>query len=210
MHSFIAVIIGLVFALAATVLLYIFVMPKSKEGCLPAFFQTLRDFFNFKTLYLEFIIKVVYTFSTLACIFMGFFLLFAHDYYSSTALQGLLIMILGPIVLRITYELLIMTVLLVKNVMEINGKLRGTARKEVRQPVMRYCTMCGTRYDITAGRCPVCGGKGKPRHKRPTPPDVIYSPPPAETPETAYEPAPDTAPDPEPAPDVTPEASPDA
>ena len=178
MNSLIAIGIGVFLAVAATVLLYIFVMPKSKDGRLPQFFQSLRDIFNFKTLYLEFILKVLYTFGTCACIFIGFFLLFAHNYYYSTALSGLLLMILGPIILRVTYELLIMCVLLVKNVMEINGKLRGPARKEVHQPVMRYCTMCGARYDITAGPCPVCGGKGK--RKAPPPPDVIYSPPPAE------------------------------
>ena len=55
-----------------------------------------------------------------------------YDYYygatiggQSYFLPGLLLMVLGPIVLRITYEFMMLTILLVKNVIDINKKLKA-------------------------------------------------------------------------------------
>ena len=56
----------------------------------------------------------------------------AYDYMSkyiwktlgNNILIGLAITVLGPIALRLAYELLMMFILLVKNVIDINGKLK--------------------------------------------------------------------------------------
>ena len=70
---------------------------------------------------------------TCACIFVGFLLLFGKiEYYGyfgatfeqSTFLYGLGLMILGPLVLRVTYEFVMMAILLVQNVIAINRKLK--------------------------------------------------------------------------------------
>ena len=125
---------GVFFAIIATILLCIFVVPEKKGQALSGFLLVLHDIFNFKNLLLEKIVKVLYVFATCICIFIGFFMIFArNDYYyysESTFLPGILLMILGPIFVRITYELLMMTILLVKNVIAINNKLTEAKKGE--------------------------------------------------------------------------------
>lgn len=128
-------IIGIILGIAATVFLYVKVLPKKCDGNLNnKFLQFLHDFFHFKHLYIEEILKFLFTLATCLCIAVGFMLLFGRvEYYyygfgsygQSTFGYGLLIMVGGPILLRITYELTMMLVLLVKNVMDINGKLKA-------------------------------------------------------------------------------------
>lgn len=144
-----AAILGLVSALTLTILGYIFILSnwkgsKSKNG----FVRFLRDFFSFKKLFLEDVLKFFYVLATIGCVTVGFMLLFGYqenyrsyynydywyggyyDYYTvkeSTAVIGLLTMFVGPVALRLGYEFLMMFVLLVKNVMEINNKLNVTA-----------------------------------------------------------------------------------
>ena len=123
------IIIGILLAVAATIVLYIKVMPKKYDGKLEnKFLQFLHDFFHFKTFYIVLL--------TCACIFVGFLLLFGKiEYYGyfgatfeqSTFLYGLGLMILGPLVLRVTYEFVMMAILLVQNVIAINRKLKAQA-----------------------------------------------------------------------------------
>lgn len=79
--------------------------------------------------------------------------------FQSYALRGLLTMILGPIVVRIVYELLMLTIILVQNVITINKKLPAPPKEEqaptaAPEPKMVYCTHCGTQYDANQGGCP--------------------------------------------------------
>ncbi len=134
------VVLGVVFAIAATVLLAIFVLPEGKRAALPKFFQILHDIFNFKDLLIEKILKILYVFSTMYCVLGGFFMLFSFvrmpDFYGYgysfrwTGWSGLLFMVLGPIVCRLAYEGLMMFILLVKNTIEINKKLSCKETKE--------------------------------------------------------------------------------
>ena len=128
------IIIGILLAIAATIVLYIKVMPKKYDGKLEnKFLQFLHDFFHFKTFYIEALTKFVFVLLTCAFIFVGFLLLFGKiEYYGyfgatfeqSTFLYGLGLMILGPLVLRVTYEFVMMAILLVQNVIAINRKLK--------------------------------------------------------------------------------------
>ena len=133
----VALIIGLIGAIACTVLVCIFILPKKKRASLNAFFQWLHDVFNFRILFIETILKVIYIFSTLFCIVGGFFMLFSgyfSSWYSvSFAPQGLALMILGPIILRIIYELILIQILIFRNTNEINKKMggEGSGIKEV-------------------------------------------------------------------------------
>lgn len=173
MSSTIALILGMMFALAATIALFIIVLPQKKNGKLEPFLQFLYDVFHFKKLFLELILKVLYVFSTCFSIFWGFFLLFsrtdytsygyfsANSYSESTALAGLFMLILGPIILRISYEIMMILILAVKNLLEINHKMdpivKAIGTMEPEEPNFLYCTQCGTRYDSNAGNCPNCG-----------------------------------------------------
>lgn len=134
MPSHIATLYGFICALIATILLFLFVLPSRKSGSLPPVLQWLRDVLTFKKLYLEVILRAFYIFSTCFSIFWGFFLLFSREeYYSygvfggtyteSTFVEGLILLILGPILLRVSYEFAMLLIMAVKNLMEINHKM---------------------------------------------------------------------------------------
>lgn len=114
-----ALIIGLILALIATVLAYLFIMPAKARANLPRFFQRVHDIFNFKSLLIEKIIKALYVFCTLGCIGVGIFLLFGSNF-----VWGILLIIIGPLIVRIFYEFMMLFILLVQNVIAINRKLK--------------------------------------------------------------------------------------
>lgn len=131
------IIIGIVLAVAATIFICVRVLPKKYDGRLDSkFLQFLHDFFNFKTFYIEALTKFIFILLTCLCIFVGFLLMFGKfEYYGyfgmtftqSTFLYGLGIMLLGPLVLRVTYEFVMMAILLVQNVIDINRKMKAPA-----------------------------------------------------------------------------------
>lgn len=128
-------VLSVLFALAATVLAFIFVVPESKAVKKNAFLKVLHDILNFRYLIVEKILQALYILATAFVFLYGLFNLFyleiGQDFgYFKTptrwhGIEGLLIMIFGPILLRVFYELLMMSVLLVKNVIGINNKLKN-------------------------------------------------------------------------------------
>ena len=130
MNYYICVILGLIAAIILTIVTYVLIMPASKNGKLNKFCQFLHNFFNFKKIYLESVLKFFYVLNTIGCVTMGFFLLFGqvkiYRYSKSTFLTGLLLMILGPIFTRLFYEILMLTIIQVKNIIEINNKINST------------------------------------------------------------------------------------
>ena len=125
----IVAIVSLVLAVVGAILTFIFIMPAKKRASLPKFLQVLHDIFTFKGLMIEAILRFLYVFYTLFCIVAGLLMLFGVEVRGykvpaeDTFQVGLLLMILGPIILRLAFELLMLAVLLVKNVIEINKKL---------------------------------------------------------------------------------------
>jgi len=173
MPIIVAIIIGVVLAIGGTITAFILIIPEKKKAGLNKFLLFLHDLFNFKTLWLEAILRAMYVFSTLFCIGGGFFMLFSWkiqwDWYGNrisgkwNGLSGLAMLILGPIIVRIAYEGVMMMILLVKNTIEINKKLgsKAAAVSEAAPPPspsptpkMVFCTFCGTRYDANQGGCP--------------------------------------------------------
>lgn len=133
------IVLGLsgITALAATVLLYIFVLPENKKEKLPKVGKIIHDIFNFKQLFLEKILQAIYVLSSVACVVTGVLMLFGFEIYTYSSYwggtntssfwyggYGILLAILGPIVLRLVFESIMMFILLVKNVIEINKKLK--------------------------------------------------------------------------------------
>ena len=118
----VGIISGLV-SLVCSILVWALVMPEKKRPKLNAFFTFVSDVFNFRSLLIEKILKFTYLLFTLFAILFGFLAFVVSINDGRAALIGLLVMILGPIVLRLIYELSMMAVLLVKNVIEINNKM---------------------------------------------------------------------------------------
>ena len=159
-------IVVIILALAATVAAYILIMPEKKRSQLSGAAALLHDVFQFKSFLLEKIVKFLYVFFTILFVILGFFTLFKS--FGS----GLLLMLLGPIVLRLVFETFMLTIMLVKNVIEINRKLGG-ANAEPRetqifrsQPAPRpvaaetkTCPSCGREISKSAGFCKYCGSR---------------------------------------------------
>ncbi|MCI5977289.1 MAG: zinc ribbon domain-containing protein, partial [Clostridiales bacterium] len=145
----------------------------------------------FKYLIVEKILQALYIFFTADMIILGFFMLFAapKDFYGDRHWlggYGIMIMILGPIVIRLVYELLMMAVLLLKNVISINNKLRNqnggkeqdgvfaapdmsALRQQLRSKAVRpqspqnpsapnFCSKCGSPLN-EEGKCPNCDNR---------------------------------------------------
>ncbi len=127
----VAMTMGLIIAFICTILSLIFITPESRKAYLSKFFQFVHDLFNFKFLILEKILKTLYIFSTLYVLFTGVFLLFSVTYRAygyvgdSTAGIGLALIVFGPILIRVVYEAIMISIINVKNVIEINKKLNG-------------------------------------------------------------------------------------
>lgn len=177
-------IIATILAIIATVAAFILVVPESKREKLGRFGKFLHDAVNFKFLIVEKILQALYIFVTAYLILCGFFMLFmAPETWTGRHWlggYGILLMVLGPIAVRLCYELLMMAVLLLKNVISINHKLadqtgkgsgdvfaapnmqemkealrqrREAAQAAQSQPA-NFCGQCGAKLEN--GVCPHC------------------------------------------------------
>lgn len=128
----IVVVISALVSLVIAILLWALVLPEKKRPKLGKFFVFLADIFNFKSLLIEKILKFTYVFLTFFAIVFGFCMLFIVSYGESMVLYGVLVIILGPIAIRLVYELSLLGIILVKNVIEINNKIK--LEQEIKNP----------------------------------------------------------------------------
>lgn len=140
MNYEISIPLGILLAIVLTIVLYIKVMPRKLDGTFTEpFFQKLHDYFHFKRLYLEDVMKFLFAFATVACVVCGVLLLISQNpygYYSkysgwhseSTSGYGLALLLGGPISLRLAYEGIMLFILLVKNTIDINNKLQSSKK----------------------------------------------------------------------------------
>ena len=162
-------------AIAAAVLAFIFIIPDKKRAKLNKFGKFLHDLCNFKFLIIEKILQFCYVLATAFSLIYGFLALFAveehysYSYYggsySSTewvGYYGLLMMILGPIAVRIAYELFMLALIAVKNIIQINNKIKNqndddaTADPFATPDVSEYITPQAAPTAPSAF-CPYCG-----------------------------------------------------
>ncbi len=150
-------VLGILLALGATVCTYIFVLPEGKIKKTNNFFGKViniaRDLFNFKELYLEKILQALYILATIACITVGAMMLFGFSFWETwsgdlrvqwTGGYGLLLMIVGPIAVRLAFEISMMFVLLVKNVLQINSKLKNNTKEAIEEKAEEPATEANT------------------------------------------------------------------
>ncbi len=111
-------IVALILSIVGGVLIYIFFLTPKKEDKLSPFLKWLKDFLNFDKMMIETILKVVYLISTIFVILTSFSFI-AYDF-------GLffLCLILGPIFIRLVYELILIIICIWKNTTAINKKMK--------------------------------------------------------------------------------------
>ena len=124
----------LVLAVVLTVLAFIFIVPENRRAKLNAFGKFLHDTCNFNYLLIEKLLQALYIFLTVFSILTGVYTLF------QSFGMGLLMMIGLPLLIRLIYEFLMMTVLLLKHVIMIDNKLKNqnTGDKK-QQPEALFC-----------------------------------------------------------------------
>ena len=110
---------GLVTGFILTICVYLFLTTNRREKPMKGFFRWLRDFFTFKKIYIEAILRFLYILTTCIIFSFGFYRIFEKGW------RGLIVMIAGPVIVRIAYEILMLGILAVKNLMEINNLLQG-------------------------------------------------------------------------------------
>ena len=137
MALYISLIFTIVVSIAVTVIALIFLLPEKRRAKLGKFGGLLHDFLNVKYLLVEYILKAVYVLATVACVAYGIFMnilpefAVAFDPFNFAVrwgglegiLIGLLFIVLGPLVVRVVYEITMLFILLVKNTMDIRNKL---------------------------------------------------------------------------------------
>jgi hypothetical protein len=127
----------LILALGAAIAAFILIVPENKGRQLTGFMRVLHDILNFKQLLMEKILKFCYIFFTVYAVLAGLFSSF--EMFEWDAGTGLLTMLasltLVPLLIRVIFEMSMMVILLVKNVIDINKKLPGgTKEPEPAQP----------------------------------------------------------------------------
>lgn len=140
----VAGVLGVISTIVVTILIYVKIMPRHLDGTFDnGLYQWLHDLFHFKKLYIEEVLRFVYVLATVVCVCGGIFMMVSYteyrsyDYYMERMvtrregyfLPGLLVTVFGPIALRLAYEVVMMGIMLVKNVIDINNKLSNKAEK---------------------------------------------------------------------------------
>lgn len=121
-------IISAILAIVGGIAAYVTFVSQKKDKKITGFVAWLHDFLNFKKFFVDVILKVMYL-VTAIYITLGSF-----SFISSSVASFFLVLIVGNIVARLSYEMLLMLITLVNNTSEINEKL-GDTKKDAEKNV---------------------------------------------------------------------------
>lgn len=110
-------IASFVLAIVGGILVLLLFLNKSNKNNYQGNLKRLYDFLNFDYLTLDIVIKFLYTATTI------FIVLNSFNYISQNFLNFVLYLIVGVVMTRIAYELVIILIKVCKNTTEINEKL---------------------------------------------------------------------------------------
>ena len=105
-------IIAAILAVVGGILLY-FLFVKSKAEPKGKFLKWLKDFLAFRTMWIEPVMKVLYYIATI------FVVLYSFALISFSPLAFLLTLVLGPIIIRLFYEMTMMFIMIWRNTQDI-------------------------------------------------------------------------------------------
>ena len=110
-------VIAFILAIAAGIMIYFMFVKDNKP--VSENLQKLKDLLDFKTMLIEPILKIVYIIATV------FIILFSFGLISLNFVSFLMVLILGPIAIRIVYELMMINIMIWKNTKEINDNIKA-------------------------------------------------------------------------------------
>jgi hypothetical protein len=111
-------IIAFIVAICAAIVIYAVFMTKDNEKNLNSTTKKIYDFLHFKKLYIEEFLKIAYLISAIYLTIISF------GFISTSVGLFFGMLIIGNILLRFAYELMIMGFKLFENVCEINKKMK--------------------------------------------------------------------------------------
>ena len=112
-------IISLVLAIVGGILVY-FLFVNSKTTPKNKFAKWLKDFLAFKIMWIEGILKIIYYFATIFVILYSFSYFGMVNYMGGYAfLMFILTLVLGPILVRLVYEVTMMFIMIWHNTKDI-------------------------------------------------------------------------------------------
>ncbi len=110
-------IVSVIFAIIGGIVLYFTFLSKKNEGKFTGFLGWLYDFLTFKKMMIENVLKILYIIVALFVTLSSFGLI------SISFLAFLLTLVIGNVLTRVIYELLLVKLVICKNTTEINKKL---------------------------------------------------------------------------------------
>lgn len=121
-------IVSLILAIIGGILVYVLFI-KGKNLKLTLFLKNLRDLLDFRIMVLETILKVLYLIITI------FIILVSFSFIAVNFLTFLLVLIFGPVIVRIIYEASMMLIMIWKNTKIIadNTTAKETKKEEKKE-----------------------------------------------------------------------------
>lgn len=116
-------IVSVVIALAGTGAAVVFLIGANKRARLTGFMQKVFSHVNFENFIFAMIVKPLYVFIVLFLVFNGLFTMF-----TSSFITGLLMMVVGPFVVRILTESMMIFISILDQMKETNRLLRSGAQ----------------------------------------------------------------------------------
>ena len=110
-------ILSVILAIIGGIVLYFTFLSKKNEGKFTGFLGWLYDFLTFKKMMIENVLKILYIIVALFVTLSSFGLI------SISFLAFLLTLVIGNVLTRVIYELLLVKLVICKNTTEINKKL---------------------------------------------------------------------------------------
>ena len=110
-------IVSVILAIIGGIVLYFTFLSKKNEGKFTGFLGWLYDFLTFKKMMIENVLKILYIIVALFVTLSSFGLI------SISFLAFLLTLVIGNVLTRVKYELLLVKLVICKNTTEINKKL---------------------------------------------------------------------------------------
>ena len=110
-------IVSVILAIIGGIVLYFTFLSKKNEGKFTGFLGWLYDFLTFKKMMIENVLKILYIIVALFVTLSSFGLI------SISFLAFLLTLVIGNVLTRVIYELLLVELVICKNTTEINKKL---------------------------------------------------------------------------------------
>lgn len=110
-------IVSVILAIIGGIVLYFTFLSKKNEGKFTGFLGWLYDFLTFKKMIIENVLKILYIIVALFVTLSSFGLM------SISFLAFLLTLVIGNVLTRVIYELLLVKLVICKNTTEINKKL---------------------------------------------------------------------------------------